>query len=124
MIKNSHLNFQLCIRQLFNKIYSMDIFPSVWKLAIIIPIPKPGKDHSNPLNYRPISLTSCLCKLFEKMVNSRLVWYLEKEGLIQEHQSGFRRNRSTTDCIVQLECDFRNAISPTVKPSCPGHRPQ
>ena len=111
MIKNSHLNFQLCILQLFNKIYSMDIFPSVWKLATIIPIPKPGKDHSNPLNYRPISLTSCLCKLFEKMVNSRLVWYLEKEGLIQEHQSGFRRNRSTTDCIVQLECDFRNAIS-------------
>ena len=89
----------------------MDTFPSVWKLAIIISIPKPDEDHSNPLNYRPISLTSCLCKLFEKMVNSRLVWYLEKEGLIQEHQSGVRRNRSTTDCIVQLECDPRNAIS-------------
>ena len=35
-------------------------FPSIWKQATIIPIPKQGKDHNDPSNYRPIALTSCL----------------------------------------------------------------
>ena len=48
--------------------------------ALIISIPKLGKDHFNPLNYRPIALTSCICKTVERMVNERLVWYLEKNG--------------------------------------------
>lgn len=111
MIKNSHKNLQECILRLFNRIYSENVFPTDWKLAIIIPIPKPNKDHSIPLNYRPISLTSCLCKLLEKMVNKRLVWILEEGNHINDAQSGFRRNRSTTDCLVQFECDIRNAIS-------------
>ena len=36
--------------------------PSIWKLANVIPISKPGKDHSKSSNYRPIALTSCVCK--------------------------------------------------------------
>ena len=111
MIKNSHKILQKYILKLFNRIYSENYFPTDWKLAIIIPIPKPNKDHSFPLNYRPVSLTSCLCKLLEKMVNRRLVWFLEEGKHINEAQSGFRRNRSTTDCLVQFECDVRNAIS-------------
>ena len=111
MIKNSHSSLRLSILQIFNSIYIEENFPSLWKLSVVIPIPKPEKDHSNPLNYRPISLTCCMCKLFEKMVNLRLMWFLEKENLINNNQSGFRRNRSTSDCIVQLECDLRNAIS-------------
>ena len=39
-----------------------DTFPESWREALIISIPKPGKDHFNPLNYRPIALTSCICK--------------------------------------------------------------
>merc|ERR1719334_2237713 len=102
MIKNAHSSFQKHILNLYNRIYASRQFPTSWKTAIIIPIPKPNKDHSDPLNHRPISLTSCLCKLFEKMVNQRLVWYLEKNQCIQPVQSGFRRNRSTTDCLVSF----------------------
>ena len=51
--------------------------PKTWKDALIIPIPKPGKGNTDPTNYRPISLTSCICKTFERMINNRLVWYLE-----------------------------------------------
>ena len=52
-------------------------FPESWELATIMPIPNPGKDHTEPTNYRPIALTSCLCKTLERMINARLVWYLE-----------------------------------------------
>ena len=56
----------------------MNVFPKEWCNAIIIPIPKPGKDPSNKYNYRPISWTSCLCKLLEKMVNARLTWHMKE----------------------------------------------
>ena len=58
---------------IFNGIWTTQTFPESWRLATVIPIPKPGKDHTNASNYRPISLTSCICKLMEKMVNRRLV---------------------------------------------------
>ena len=48
-----------------------------WRFATVIPIPKPGKDHAEPTNYRPIALTNCLCKTMERMINKRLIWYLE-----------------------------------------------
>ncbi|GFU16733.1 RNA-directed DNA polymerase from mobile element jockey [Trichonephila clavipes] len=54
-------------------------FPSSWREAIVIPIFKPGKVATDPLSYRPIALTSCFCKTFERMVNTRLVYVLEKK---------------------------------------------
>ena len=81
----------------FNKIWQNGQIPSSWQEATIIPIPKPGTDHSNPTNYCPIALTSCICKTMERMVNDRLVWTLERERLISEYQCGFRRGRSTLD---------------------------
>ena len=56
---------------IFNGIWTIGVFPESWRLATIIPIPKPGKDHAEPTNYRPIALTSCLCKTLERMINKR-----------------------------------------------------
>lgn len=42
--------------------------PSSWKHGIIVPVGKPGKDKYNTINYRPIALTSNLCKLMEKYI--------------------------------------------------------
>ncbi|GBN69716.1 putative RNA-directed DNA polymerase from transposon BS [Araneus ventricosus] len=95
---------------LFNRIWNEQCFPSSWQEAIIIPIPKPGKDITNPLNYRPIALTSCLCKLLEKMINHRLTHFLETKNLLSPFQSGFRKGRSTLDNILALETDIRLAF--------------
>ena len=62
-----------------------------------MPIPKPGKDPAEPNNYRPIALTSCLCKTLERMINKRLTCFFEFNNHISQFQSGFISDRSTTD---------------------------
>lgn len=95
---------------IFNSIWIQETFPSSWKQATIIPVAKPGKDPSMPNNYRPIALTSCLCKTMERMINCRLVWYLEFYNLLSVEQSGFRQNRSTLDHLVSLETFVRDSF--------------
>ena len=96
--------------EIINDIWKSETFPESWREALIISIPKPGKDHFNPINYRPIALTSCICKTVERMVNERLVWYLEKNGLLAKEQCGYRANRSTVDHLVRLETFIRDAF--------------
>ena len=90
----------LLVLYTFNNIWLTPDFPTSWKTAIIIPVPKPGKVLSDPGSYRPIAFTSGLCKTMERMVNSRITWYLERHMVITEHQSRFRRRRSTVDIII------------------------
>ncbi len=73
---------------------------------MIIPIRKPGKDPSNPKNYRPIPLTSHTGKI---MITERIAFYLESIGILSPHQSGFRRGRGTMDPIICLETDIKKA---------------
>ena len=96
--------------QVFNEVWVSGRFPTSWKEATIIPIPKPGKDNTDPSNYRPIALTSCLCKTLERMINTRLIWFLESNGLITNFQCGFRSKRSTVDHLVRLETFVREAF--------------
>ena len=77
MIRNLCYNSLQNLLALYNRIWSEHLFPSVWCTSIIIPFPKPGKNATDPKNYRPIALSSCICKIFEKMVNNRLVHLLE-----------------------------------------------
>ena len=58
-----------------NNIWSSGNFPAGWCTSTVIPVLKPGKEGSDPGSYRPISLTSCICKIMERMINDRLVWY-------------------------------------------------
>ena len=109
LLKHLHEDSLLLLLYIFNHIWLTQDFPTSWKTAIIIPVPKPGKVLSDPGSYRPIALTSCLCKTMERMVNSRLTWYLERHKVITEHQSGFRRRRSTVDNLVTLETSIRDA---------------
>ena len=93
-----------------NKIWFLQEIPKDWKHSIIIPIHKTGKNPSDPLSYRPISLTSNLNKIMEKMVNNRLQWYLEKHKLYNPNQSGFRKNRNTMEQCIRLENDIQKSF--------------
>ena len=95
---------------LFNNIWESGEFPAAWREAVVIPLLKPGKDGSDPLHYRPISLTSCLCKLMEKLVNLRLSWFLEQRNILTNAQCGFRKNRSTVDHLVTFDTVVRTAF--------------
>ena len=95
---------------IFNHIWDTGTLPPSWKEAIIIPVAKPGKDSTSASNYRPIALTSCVCKTLERMINTRLVWFLEANNLVTNFQSGFRSQRSTNDHLVRLESFIRDAF--------------
>ena len=75
-LPQSALNFLLYI---FNLSWSTHTFPSAWKQSTIIPILKP---FDSPSSYRPISLTSCTSKLFERMVLGRLTYFLEQQDIL------------------------------------------
>ena len=107
-----HLPFRSLdsLLRIFSQIWHTGILPDSWKKAIVIPVPKQGKDSTNPANYRTIALTSCICKTMERMVNDRLVWFLEKNKLIATVQSGFRKQRCTLDHFVRFETFIREAF--------------
>ena len=95
---------------IMNEIWRTGKFPEDWHKAVIIPIPKPGKDKTEATNYRPIALTSCICKTMERMINDRLVWFLESNNMISGIQAGFRKNYSTNDHLVRLKSFIRDAF--------------
>ena len=110
MLKHLPESSLQALLSIFNNIWTSGDFPEDWRLATVIPIPKPGKDPAEPTNYRPIALTSCLCKTLERMIDKRLIWYLESNNLLTRYQSGFRAGRSTNDNLVRLETFIRDAF--------------
>lgn len=65
------------VLRLFNKIWETGKIPDAWKQSVIVPILKPGKDASNPANYRPKALTSQIGKTIERIITERLTYFLE-----------------------------------------------
>lgn len=80
--------------------------PSEWKRAHIVPIYK-GGNNEDPLNYRPVSLTSVMCKLCEGVIKDEWLKYLERMKVITEAQFGFRRGKS---CVTNLLCFYSRVI--------------
>ncbi len=111
MLKYANDRILKVVLDLYNKIWVEGRMPRAWKHAIIIPIAKPGKDASIAGNYRPIALTSNLCKLMEKIIVNRLNYVLESKGALASNQYGFRKGRSTLDALVKLETDVKKAIA-------------
>jgi len=87
---------------IFNSCFSTGYFPDAWKVASVVMLPKPGKPRHLASSYRPISLTSCMGKLFEKCINCRLVAFLEKTGALGDNQCAYRAHHSTDDHLVRL----------------------
>ena len=93
----SHENGQLA--ELFNKCLKEFCFPDCWKVSSVVPVFKNVGERSTAKNYRPVSLLSVVSKVFEKLVNNRIVDYLEKCGLFSDFQHGSRSSQSTADLL-------------------------
>ena len=112
-LPQSALHFLLYI---FKLSWSTHTFPSTWKQSTTIL--KLGKPSDSPSSYRPISLTSCTSKLFERMVLGRLTYFLEQKGTLSPVQAGFRPGRSTVDQVLLLS----QSIADSFHQSKPGTR--
>jgi hypothetical protein len=77
-------------------------FPSRWKKANVIFIPKPGKDPKFPQNHRPISLLSSIGKVLEKVILTRLVRATNENRVLPDEQFGFRPQHSTSDQLIHV----------------------
>ena len=87
---------------IFNLSWSLHFFPFIWKTSSVVSIHKMGKPLDSPASFRPISLTSCISKLFERIIPSRLLFFLESNSILSPRQAGFRPGRSTLDQILFL----------------------
>ena len=77
-----------------------------------------GKPLDSPASFRPISLTYCVSKLFERIILSRLLFFLESNSILSPRQAGFRPGRSTLDQILYLS----QSISDGFNKPMPGSR--
>ena len=87
---------------MFNLVLNSGIIPESWKIGSIIPIYKNKGDIKSPENYRPITLVSCIGKLFTAILNKRLTDFIESNSLLNCNQAGFRKKHSTVDNIFVL----------------------
>lgn len=99
------------VLDLFNQSFQLGVVPASWKSGVVLPILKPGKDPSLVSSYRPITLLSCLGKLMERLIATRLDHVVDRLSLLSPSQCGFRRGHSTLDVLIRLEHHIRVAQS-------------
>ena len=86
------------------------VVPAVWKEAVIIPVPKKGKDKKNARSYHPISLLSCVGELLERMVNRRLISHLESNRVLSPTQTRYRKFRNAENQLAYLSQNMEDAF--------------
>ena len=99
---------------IFTHLYQQSLntgtLPEEWKSAFITPVFKKGK-RSDPLNYRPISLTSIVCKIFEHIVASQVTNHLETNNILCNNQFEFRTGHSCESQLLLTIDDFACALN-------------
>ena len=85
---------------ILNKCLKELCFPDCWKVSYVVPVFTNVEERSTDKNHCPVSFLPVVSKLFEKLVNNRIVDHLEKCGLFSDFQYGFRSSRSTADFLT------------------------
>uniref|UniRef100_A0A674KC54 Reverse transcriptase domain-containing protein n=1 Tax=Terrapene triunguis TaxID=2587831 RepID=A0A674KC54_9SAUR len=86
---------------IFNESVNSGVVPLDWRIANVVPIFKKGKK-SDPGNYRPVSLTSVICKVLEKILKEKVVKDLEVNGNWDKLQHGFTKGRSCQTNLISF----------------------
>ena len=99
VLKNCESQLSYILAELFNKYLKESWFPGCWKVSSVVPVFKNVGERSTAKNH-PVSLLSVVSKVFEKLVNNRIVNHLETCGLFSDFQDGFRSSQSTADLLT------------------------
>ena len=83
----------------FRRLVHLDSFQACWRQANVTPIPK-GPPSYSVANYRPISITSVLCKVFDSLVSVRLGRFMERSGVLPTTQFAYRQGLGTCDALL------------------------
>ena len=111
VLKNCEPELSYILAKLFNKYLKESCFPDCWKVSSVVSVFKNVGEMSTAKNYRPVSLLSVVSKVFEKLVNNRIVDHLEKCGLFPDFQYGFRSSRSTADLLTVVSDRIARAFN-------------
>ena len=110
LLKRICIHISEALADVFNSLLQHSMVPPVWLDSHITPIYKPGKVKTEPASYRPVGVTSTLCRVFEKRINTAINHHLESNALIDDSQHGFRRGRSCeTNLLVLMEYHAQRA---------------
>ena len=94
---------------IFKKSMESGECPADWRSANVTPIHKKG-DRTDPSNYRPVSLTSQVCKIFETIVRKHLLEHLTENNILRDEQHGFREGRSCLTNLLEIMEDWTQII--------------
>lgn len=111
LLKELPRSSQSVLLEFYNQIWKEGKLPDEWKEAVVTPILKPDKSAFDVKSYRPIALTSTLVKVLERMVASRLRWWMESNNNFNRNQTGFRKGRGTIDQIMRLADETHKALN-------------
>ena len=111
VLNNCEPELSYILAELFNKCLKESCFPDFWKVSSMVPVFKNVGERSTAKNYHPVSLLYVVSKVFEKLVNNRIVDHLEKCGLFSDFQYGFRSCRSTADLLTVVSDRIARAFN-------------
>ncbi|RAL59181.1 hypothetical protein DID88_006737 [Monilinia fructigena] len=112
LLKACWQHIRVYIRNFFQKCLELSHFPSDWKLAEVVMIPKAGKkDKSSVRSWRPIALLSCIGKGLERLVARRLSWEAIHYGVISPQHGGALPKRSAVDLVASFVYDAETAFA-------------
>ena len=106
MVKSSLPFMSEVFKKIFNVGLCNQYYPTCWKTGMIVNLFKSG-EISNTDNYRGLTINSCLGKLFNTVMNNRLLCFLEKNKSICDNQIGFKKKARTGDHIFIINTIFR-----------------
>ena len=110
VLKECSDNSLQTICNLLNECLEQNVFPRSWKSAKLRMLLKPGKDATQAAGYRPISLISCVGKLFEKYINEFLLKELNEKKFFKPVQAGYTKGRSSQEHLFRLSQDVMNSF--------------
>ena len=100
VLKNCEPELSYVLAELFNMYLKESRFPDCCNFSLVVPVYKNVGERSSTKHNRPVSFLSVFSKVFEKLVNNRIVDHLEKCGLFSNFQYGFRTCRSPADLLT------------------------